>query len=156
MRSKKSNSSKLFFSQQKTNINIYEKLEKIFFETINKYYEDNKLFSIKIGGKALKNSISEYFTYILENEGKVIFSGGTKQEIIQNNPILDKLFFILSPPENGQNLIINELKSKYSCFIQKPSLGYNSDYYKENENNNLKEGDIHEDYSFFSYFIIRK
>ena len=44
MRSKKSNSSKLFFSQQKTNINIYEKLEKIFFETINKYYEDNKLF----------------------------------------------------------------------------------------------------------------
>ena len=147
MRSKKSNSSKLFFSQQKTNINIYEKLEKIFFETINKYYEDNKLFSIKIGGKALKNSISEYFTYILENEGKVIFSGGTKQEIIQNNPILDKLFFILSPPENGQNLIINELKSKYSCFIQKPSLGYNSDYYKENENNNLKEGDIHEDYS---------
>ena len=110
MRSKKSNSSKLFFSQQKTNINIYEKLEKIFFETINKYYEDNKLFSIKIGGKALKNSISEYFTYILENEGKVIFSGGTKQEIIQNNPILDKLFFILSPPENGQNLILIIIK----------------------------------------------
>ena len=147
VRSKSTKSSKLFFSQQKTNINIYEKLEKIFSETINRYYEENKLFSIKIGGKTLKNSISEYFTYVIENEGKVILSSGRKQEIIQNNPIIDKLFFILSPPENGQNLIINELKNKYPCFIQKPSLGYNSDYYKENDNNNLKEGDIYEDYS---------
>ena len=147
VRSQKAKSSKLFFSQQRKNICTHEKLEKIFSETINKYYEENKLFSIKIGGKTLKNSISEYFTYILENEGKVIFSSGRKQEIIQNYPIIDKLFFILSPPQNGQNLIINELKNKYLCFIQKPSLGYNSDYYKENENNNLKEGDIHEDYS---------
>ena len=147
VRSKSTKSSKLFFSQQKTNINIYEKLEKIFSETINRYYEENKLFSIKIGGKTLKNSISEYFTYVIENEGKVILSSGRKQEIIQNNPIIDKLFFILSPPENGQNLIINELKKKYPCFIQKPSLGYNADYYKENDNNNLKEGDIYEDYS---------
>ena len=119
VRSKSTKSSKLFFSQQKTNINIYEKLEKIFSETINRYYEENKLFSIKIGGKTLKNSISEYFTYVIENEGKVILSSGRKQEIIQNNPIIDKLFFILSPPENGQNLIINELKKKISMFYSK-------------------------------------
>ena len=144
----KTKSSKMFFSQKKENINTYEKIDKIFTEIITKYYNENKLYTIKIGGKTLKSSISDYFTYLITNEGKVIISNGRKQEINSNNPINDKLIFIISPPENGQNLIINEIKKKYNCYTQLPSLGFNQ-ILENNENNeyNLKEGDIYEDYS---------
>ena len=108
----KTKSSKMFFSQKKENINTYEKIDKIFNEIITKYYNENKLYTIKIGGKTLKSSISDYFSYLITNEGKVIISNGRKQEINSNNPINDKLIFIISPPENGQNLIINEIKKK--------------------------------------------
>ena len=144
----KTKSSKMFFSQKKENINTYEKIDKIFNEIITKYYNENKLYTIKIGGKTLKSSISDYFSYLITNEGKVIISNGRKQEINSNNPINDKLIFIISPPENGQNLIINEIKKKYNCYTQLPSLGFNQILeYNENNEYNLKEGDIYEDYS---------